>query len=61
METILKLNSGDIKKIIAKHYQVPERDVVVFSQEICVGQGTDEHYISRPAATVLIETEGAKK
>ena len=58
METLLGLDSKDIKKILAEHFKVPEGHVVVYTREIMTGYGTDEHTVHLPVASILLEKDG---
>lgn len=57
METLLGLDSKDIKKILAEHFQIPEGNVVVYTHEITTGYGLDEHTVHLPVASILLEKE----
>lgn len=56
MQTIIKLNSMDIKAIIAKHYKVDEGNVIVKSEQVKL-DGTAVGYRQRyvPIANVTLK------
>lgn len=55
MKTIYKLDSDDIRKIIASHFKVNEENVTIKVEEACKGYGMAEHYENVPVATVKIK------
>lgn len=55
METIIELDSEDIKKIIAEHFKVNERSVVFTVKRFTAGYGEGEHYEFMPTVTVKIK------
>ena len=55
MKTIFKLNTNDIRKLIAERYRVDEDDVIVKSERASVGYGAIEHDEYVPIATVTLK------
>lgn len=56
MQTIIKLNSMDIKAIIAKHYKVDEGNVIVKSEQVKLDRtavGYRQRYV--PIANVTLK------
>ncbi len=55
MRQIYNLDENDIRKIIAKYFDVNENKVNISYYEDCEGYGTNEHYV--PKVECEVETE----
>lgn len=59
MRHIIELNPTDIRKIIAEHFKVDQKQVAVNTGMTSVGYGMDEHY--EPYVRVEVELKEENK